>query len=512
MKDYSTPLSRAFQSVLDFGASVAVDYLSNPGNIAIVVATVISCSAGQAVPVAGQVSCAAGLKAVGAGLARTAVKDGTKKVIDVMAESGTMSQSEAERWKAGVDVASIAVSGFNPESGLEGEVILGKSWTVGKTAYKVLSISNDQEALVMAGEINGTGEIVQVSMVKPKETNIKIESSQNSFTDPRDGKTYKTVKIGDQVWMAENLKATLFNDGSPIQNITIGSEWANSSSGAYCWLENDSEKNKDIYGALYNWYALESDKLCPTEWHVPTIDEWKELSTYLGGQNIAGAKLMESGTAHWDNPNNYSTNESGFSARPGAFRSEQGYLYEPGDIGVWWSSTSLSNKDAMEIVLSHDTKSIGGLLNGKMNKKSGCSVRCLKNRIVKTGISEEKTSDLTHIIKYIGKYWFDVDENETYINERIRQLLGSQYSYFEMLNLVQTPIRYEEINGYKFLIVDGHMLHDSVRIGVILFDLTNNQIHVGILEGHEDEYKYFHEGNPTIVQISRLWKEALLIK
>ena len=81
-----------------------------------------------------------------------------------------------------------------------------------------------------------------------------------------------------------------------------------------------------------------------------------------------------------------------------------------------------------------------------------------------------------------------------------------------MLNLVQTPIRYEEINGYKFLIVEGHMLHDSGRIGVILFDLTNNQIHVGILEGHEDQYKYFHEGNPTIVQISRLWKEALLIK
>jgi uncharacterized protein (TIGR02145 family) len=138
----------------------------------------------------------------------------------------------------------------------------------------------------------------------------------NTVTDI-DGNIYHTVTIGTQVWMVENLKTTKYRNGDPIPNVT-GNAWAALTTGAYCWYNNDAATYKATYGALYNWYAVaDSRNIAPTGWHVPTDAEWTTLTTFLGGESVAGGKLKETGTNHWTSPNTGATNETGFTALPG---------------------------------------------------------------------------------------------------------------------------------------------------------------------------------------------------
>ena len=142
-----------------------------------------------------------------------------------------------------------------------------------------------------------------------------------------DGNTYTTVKIGDQWWMAENLKVTHYRNGEEIPNITDNTEWANLTSGAYCDYDNNPN-NVATYGRLYNWYSIEDSRdLAPDGWHVPSRDEWQTMIEYLGGDGIAGGKLKESGTEHWLSPNEGATNESGFSALPSGMRGDNAHFY-----------------------------------------------------------------------------------------------------------------------------------------------------------------------------------------
>ena len=142
----------------------------------------------------------------------------------------------------------------------------------------------------------------------------------NSIKDI-DGNKYKTVTIGTQVWMAENLKTTKFNDGTPIPMVKENDAWANLTTPAFSWYNNDSIDNKRNYGALYNWYTVSTNKLCPVGWHVPTEAEWATITAYLGEVGLAGGKLKDAGTVHWRTPNTGATNESGFTALPGGYRS-----------------------------------------------------------------------------------------------------------------------------------------------------------------------------------------------
>ena len=116
-----------------------------------------------------------------------------------------------------------------------------------------------------------------------------------------------------------NLKTTKYNDGTSIPNVTNDTSWSNLTTGAYCWYNNDVSY-KNPYGALYNWYAVNTGKLAPKGWHVPSDAEWTTLITYLGGESIAGGKLKEAGTTHWLSPNTEATNSTGFSALPGGRR------------------------------------------------------------------------------------------------------------------------------------------------------------------------------------------------
>lgn len=198
--------------------------------------------------------------------------------------------------------------------------------------------------------------------------------NSGTFTDPRDGNIYKWVKIGAQIWMAENLRTTKYSDGSNIQNVTDVKTWANLIIPGYCWYNNDAA-NKNTLGSLYNWYATNTGKLAPIGWHIPSDTEWTILTTYLGGESRAGSKLKESGTSHWKSPNTGATNETVFTALPGGDRCKGTFSYV-GLRGYWWSSTADYSSYAWGRYLGTNTS---GIYRLEIDKDSGFSVRCVKD-------------------------------------------------------------------------------------------------------------------------------------
>jgi uncharacterized protein (TIGR02145 family) len=191
-----------------------------------------------------------------------------------------------------------------------------------------------------------------------------------------DGNIYNTVTIGTQVWMAENLKTTKFNDNTDIPSITDNAAWSTLLSPGYCWFNNDQTSYKATYGALYNWYTANTGLLCPTGWYVPSDADWTELLNSLGDENFAGGKLKEAGITHWQSPNSGATNESGFTALPGGNRKEDGTFYDVGNFGYWWSSTKYYYPIAFLRYLYYNSSTFNKV---SYDKKNGFSVRCLKN-------------------------------------------------------------------------------------------------------------------------------------
>lgn len=196
-----------------------------------------------------------------------------------------------------------------------------------------------------------------------------------------EGNVYKTVIIGTQTWMAENLKTTKFNDGTLIPLVLIYDEWQALSTPGYSWYENNAT-SKNSYGALYNWYTVNTGKLCPTGWHVPADAEWTTLTNYFGTEDIAGGKLKETGTTHWESPNEGATNEGGFTALPGGNRGFNGAFGDQGGFGYWWSSTWSNTTEAWYRYLGYPGSWVRRL--GFGNKKSGYSVRCVMDPPVTT--------------------------------------------------------------------------------------------------------------------------------
>ena len=192
--------------------------------------------------------------------------------------------------------------------------------------------------------------------------------------------TYKTVQIGTQAWMAENLKTSKYSDGTTIPNITDNTQWKNNTTGAWAYYNNDATNNAK-YGKLYNWYAVSkttngNKNVCPTGWHVPTDAEWTVLTDYLGGASVAGGKLKEVGTTNWDSPNTDATNTSLFTGLPGGFRNTNGNYEDIGIFGSWWSSTEGNAGSAWFRSLIFNS----GLASSySTNKKYGFSVRCLRD-------------------------------------------------------------------------------------------------------------------------------------
>jgi len=191
-----------------------------------------------------------------------------------------------------------------------------------------------------------------------------------------DGNVYHTVTIGTQVWMVENLKTTKYNDGTAIPLVTDGTAWSNLTTPGYCWYNNDAATYKTTYGALYNWYAVHTEKLCPTGWHVPTDGELTTLTDFLGGELIAGGKMKETGTTHWLSPNTGATNESGFTAVPTGVRYGGGGF---DGIGSWcqmWSSFEYSTIYAWYRSLVYNGSNV---VRNYGYKTAGYPVRCLRD-------------------------------------------------------------------------------------------------------------------------------------
>ncbi len=195
-----------------------------------------------------------------------------------------------------------------------------------------------------------------------------------SMTD-KDGNVYTSVTIGTQVWMVENLKTTKFDNGDSIPTTT--SDISAQSAPIYQWVYNDLITSAATYGRLYTWYAaIDNRNLCPTGWHVPSLEEWKTLRLFLGGDSIAGGKLKQAGTTYWQAPNTGATNETGFTALPGGYRSLHG-IYSGIKASGWFWSTSDDAPLAWGQSVHFDSDS---LVNWGYNKSAGVSVRCLKDQ------------------------------------------------------------------------------------------------------------------------------------
>lgn len=205
---------------------------------------------------------------------------------------------------------------------------------------------------------------------------------QVDFTTPGtitdyDNNVYETVKIGSQLWMAKNLRTTHYLNGDLIGTTSPSTlDISGESSPRYQWAYNGDENNVSAYGRLYTWYAVtDSRKVCPSGWHVSTDTEWTTLINYLGGGDVAGGKLKETGTSHWQSPNAGATNESCFTALPGGTRSMDGTFYYIRESTYWWSSTEFNTNEAWARYNNIDDY-VGRY---QFNKLYGNSVRCVKD-------------------------------------------------------------------------------------------------------------------------------------
>ncbi len=198
----------------------------------------------------------------------------------------------------------------------------------------------------------------------------------NSYQNKQSNSIIKEVKIGNQIWMAENLNVDKFRNGDPIPEAKSYEEWNRAGENkqpAWCYYDNDPSNGKK-YGKLYNWYAVNDPRgLAPNGWHIPNDEEWTKLTEYLGGEMEAGNKMKN--TSGWHKYNG--TNESGFLGLPGGGRSNIGEFYNVGGSGDWWSSTETYLSTAWYRNLGYG---FGGLSrNGYTYKDYGLSVRCLRD-------------------------------------------------------------------------------------------------------------------------------------
>jgi len=187
------------------------------------------------------------------------------------------------------------------------------------------------EGMVRFKIVAEVGNLVKPSATLPKKNPDSVESG--IFFDKLNRHAYAWVKIGRQVWMAENLRATEYNDGTDLQEIPESKAWEIANTEAYCRYKNKKQENATL---LYNWAAVRSGKLCPAGWHIPGNEDWLELETCLGGDLIAGGKLKSA--KGWGRPIT-GENNSGFSALPEGKRLSDGNYTDAGDTGNWWTST-----------------------------------------------------------------------------------------------------------------------------------------------------------------------------
>ncbi len=229
-----------------------------------------------------------------------------------------------------------------------------------------------EDNLIESGDILNKTHLMQYDSIPIV---IDLNETELLTVTDYDGNVYQTIQIGDQVWMAENLKTTRYNNGRPIPMVPDNATWLNLSSPAFCAYKNNRRAG-NAYGALYNWYAVATENICPPGWHVPSDTEWTILTDYLGEREVAGHKLKEEGTLHWSETNILTTNSSGFTALPGGKR-VNGVFGDINTHGFWWTSTGHDDRAQERIMYS----SHGRVVISYALKQAGQSIRCVKNPI-----------------------------------------------------------------------------------------------------------------------------------
>ncbi len=190
-----------------------------------------------------------------------------------------------------------------------------------------------------------------------------------------DGNIYHTITVGDQFWLAENLRTTHYRNGDPLPNVTGPDDWAILKTGAYCAYLNLPE-NAAVYGYLYNGHAIHDNRnICPAGWHVPSGAEWETLIRFLGGELVAGGKLKEAGLGHWENPNTGADNCIGFTALPVGYRNESGVFGNQYISAIFWSSSGYNDDHQWYRYMYYNYEGI--YRDFFHNKQHGFSVRCI---------------------------------------------------------------------------------------------------------------------------------------
>jgi uncharacterized protein (TIGR02145 family) len=225
--------------------------------------------------------------------------------------------------------------------------------TIEKKGYKSYKHTFSVDSLRL---FNGKGKNVPLFVELEKQNILNFKDSIIDI----EGNVYKTIKIGNQTWMAENLRVTKYNDGTPLPNVTNDVKWSKLETPAYCWYNNDQGIFKKNYGALYNLYTIQNKNVCPSGWHIPSMEEWVKMIEFLGGDDVAGAKLRELGIA----------------ALPTGYRGADGYFSGVEQEYSWWApfSSDPNSPGTIDMVSDLDYLHVGGSAI-----TSGHAIRCVKN-------------------------------------------------------------------------------------------------------------------------------------
>ena len=265
-----------------------------------------------------------------------------------------------------------------------------KSIQIIATAFAILlgniGFSQVDSVYIVKGDsvmaVYATTEVDSVIFYRPNGSSETSLVKYGEGATDIDGNAYQSVIIGTQEWMVENLRTSKYSDGTAIPNVTGNTEWYLLSTGAWSHYDNDSSQYEATYGKLYNWYAVETGKLCPTGWHVPTYAEWTVFTDYLAANGHSGTEgTALKATSGWNDyygASGNGTDDYGWNGLPGGARTAIGGFFSIGDYGYWWSSSqySIIDADAWSHCLFYSNDDVYRNNDGNIN---GYSVRCLRD-------------------------------------------------------------------------------------------------------------------------------------